>query len=156
MLRITPPELLGDLEAVRFRAFGVVRPQVDVDESPAVAVRHLRAEPVHVVVRARDREDRRVEDRRSQQLSRFEIVRDEHAALDAEARGVRGHAVREVPGGGAGEHRKSELDGARCGNRDDAVLVRQRRMVHRVVFHVQLADAEPLREPFAPHERRES
>ena len=76
VLRIAPPELLDDLEAHRLRALGVVRPQVDVDESPAVAVADLRAQPVHVVVVAGDGEDRRVEDRRPEQLARLEVVRE--------------------------------------------------------------------------------
>ena len=54
------------------------------------------------------------------------------------------------------DHLEAELDGARGGDRDDAVLVRQRRMIDRVVFEVQLAEPEPLREPVAADERRES
>src|SRR5688572_3904629 len=44
MPRIAPTELLDDLEPHGLRAFGVIRPQVDVDESPAVPIRHLRAQ----------------------------------------------------------------------------------------------------------------
>ena len=57
VLREAPAELLGDLEAVGLRALGVVRAQVDVGEPPAVLVRHLRAQPVHVVVVAADGDD---------------------------------------------------------------------------------------------------
>ena len=65
-------------------------------------------------------------------------------------------AVGEVAGRRARQHLEAELHGARRGDRDDAVLVRQRRMVHRVVLDVQLADAEPLGQAVAAHERREA
>ena len=155
VIRIAPAKLLHDLEPVRLRAFGVVRPQVDVHEAPAVAIRHLRAEAVHVVVGAGDGENRRVEDRGTEQFAGFEIVRDEHAALDAKPRRVRGHAVREVAGGRARKHLETKLQRPRRRHRDDAILVRQRRMVHRVIFDVQLAQAEAIGQPIAAHERRE-
>ena len=45
---------------------------------------------------------------------------------------------------------------ARGRDRHDAVLVRQRRMVDRVVLDVQLADAEPIGQTVAAHQRREA
>ena len=51
-----------------------------------------------------------------------------------------GDAVGEVAGRRAGEHLEAELHRARGGDRDDAVLVGQRRMVHRVVLDVELAE----------------
>ena len=98
MLGIAPSELLDDFEPHRLGAFGVVRAQVDVDEAPAIPIRHLRAQAIHIVVVARDGQDRRVEDRGSEQLAGFEIVGNEHAAVDAEAGGVCRHAVRQVAG----------------------------------------------------------
>jgi len=41
-------------------------------------------------------------------------------------------------------------------DRDDAVLVGERRMVDRIVLDVELAEAEPLGETVAAHERREA
>ncbi len=79
-----------------------------------------------------------------------------HAAFDPEARRVRRDAVREVAGGGAGEHLEAELDRPGRRDRDDAVLVGQRRMVDRVVLDVELADAEPVGQPSAAHQRREA
>ncbi len=76
VLRITPSKLLDDLEPHRLRAFGVVRAQVDVDEAPAVPIRHLRAQPVHIVVVAGDGENRRPEDGRPEQLPGLEVVRE--------------------------------------------------------------------------------
>src|SRR5262249_23141538 len=42
----------GDLEADRLGALGVERPQVHVDQAPAVLERHLRAEAVYLLVGA--------------------------------------------------------------------------------------------------------
>ena len=52
VLRRPPAQLLGDLEADRLRALGVERPQVDVDEAPAVLEGDLRAEAIDLVVGA--------------------------------------------------------------------------------------------------------
>src|SRR5262249_17302890 len=156
VLRVAPSELFDDLEPDRLRALGVVRTQVDVDESPAVAIGHLGAQPVHVVVGAGDRENRRIEDRGAEDLPRFEAVGNEHAALDPETGGVCRNAVRKVAGRRTREHVEPEFRRPRRGYRDDAILVRQRGMVHRVVLDVELADAEPPGEPIASDERRES
>jgi hypothetical protein len=129
MLRIAPAKLLGDLESQRLRAFGVVRAEVDVHESPAVPVCHLRAQPVHIVVVARDRQDGWIEDRGSEELPRFEVVGNEDATFDAEPRRMRRDAVREVAGRSAGEHVEPELHRPRRRHRDDTILVRERRMV---------------------------
>ena len=151
-----PAELLGDLEAVGLRALGVVGAQVDVREAPLVLVRHLRAQPVHVVVVAADGDDARPVDAGAGDLAGFEIVGDEDVAGEPEPRGVRGDAAGEVAGRRAGEDREPELDRARRGDRDDAILVGTGRMVDRVVLDVQLADAEPRGEPVGAHERREA
>ena len=156
VLRECPAELFGDFEAVGLRAFGVVAAQVDVRESPAVLLRNLRAQPVHIVVVALDGDDLRVVDARAENLARLEIVRNEDVALQPEARGVRRHAVGEVAGRRAAEHLESELDGTRRRNRDDAILVRERRMVDGIVLEIQLADAQLLRETIGFDERRES
>ena len=65
--RKLPPELFGDFEAVGLRAFGVIAAQIDVRESPAVLLRNLRAQPVHIVVVALDGDDLRVVDRPSRE-----------------------------------------------------------------------------------------
>src|SRR5262245_20781299 len=154
MVGISPSQLLHDLEPHRLGAFGVVRAQVDVHEAPAVTIGNLSAEPVHVVVVPGNGEDRRSKDRGAEQLPCFEIVGNEHAALEAKPRRVSGHAVGEVSGRRTGEHFEAEFHGARGRDRDDAILVRERRMVDRVVLDVELADAKPLRQARAAHERR--
>ena len=69
---------------------------------------------------------------------------------------MRRDAVGEVAGRRARDDLEPELDGARRRHRDDAVLVRQRRVIDGVVLDVELADAEPLRQPRAADERREA
>ena len=109
VIGISPAKLLGDLEAHRLGAFGVVAAQVDVGESPAVAIRDLRAQPVHVVVVAFDGDDVRAIDGGAENLRGLEVVRDEDVALQPETRGVRGDAAGEIAGGRAAEHREAEL-----------------------------------------------
>ena len=154
VLREPPAELLDDLEPDGLRAFGVVGAEVDVREPPAELVRNLRAQPVHVVVVPANADDVRPEDGGPEDLPELEIVRDEDVALEPEARGMGGHAVGEVAGRGGAEHLEAELDRAGRRHRDDAVLVRQRRMVHGIIFYVQLPQTELPREPIGAHERR--
>ena len=154
--RIAPAELLDDLEAVRFRSLRVIRPQVDVDEPPSIAIGDLRAQPIHVVVIAGDRQDRRSEDCRPKQLPRFEVIGNEDTAFDAEPGRVRRYAVGEVPGRSAGENLESQFHRPCRRHRDDAIFIGQRRMIHRIVFDVELVNPEPPRQPIAAHERGKS
>src|SRR5262245_37707604 len=124
VIGVLPAQLLDDLKSHRLRAFGVVRAQVDVHEAPAVAVRHLRAEPVHIVVIAVDGVNRRAEDRRTENLSLLEVVGNEHAAFEAETRRVRRDAVGEVTGRRTGDDLEPEFDGAGGCNRHHTILVR--------------------------------
>src|SRR5262249_47325260 len=88
-------------------------------------------------------------------LPGLEIVRYEHTTFDTQPRGVRRDAVGEVARRRAREHVEPELQRSRRCNGNDAILVRERRMVYRVVLDVQLADANPVRQPTGAHERRE-
>ena len=83
--REAPAELLGDLEAVRLGAFGVVGAQVDVGEAPAVPIGDLRAQPVDVVVVALDGDHAGPVDGRAHHLGGFEVVGDEDVADRARA-----------------------------------------------------------------------
>src|SRR6476646_10677759 len=66
IVRQAPAQLLGDFVTHGLRAFGVIRPQVHVDEAPAMLVRDLRAETVDVVVIAVNTHDLRAVDLRAQ------------------------------------------------------------------------------------------
>ena len=98
----------------------------------------------------------RLIDARADHLARLEVVGDEDVALEPEARRVRRDAVAQVAGRRAAEHREAELHGARGGDRHDAILVGQRRVIHAVVLDVELADAQRFREAIGLDERREA
>src|SRR6185436_7480677 len=53
------------------------------------------------------------------------------------------------------EYRESELDRLRRGDRHDAVFVREGRMIHRVVFDVELGNTECVSQAARTHQRRE-
>ena len=129
--RRAPAELLDDLERHRLGAFAVVRAQVHVHQSPPEAVGHLRAEPVHVVVRAAHAHQVRPKTLVADDLGRLEVVRDEDPGGEAGARRVRRDGVGEVASGRASDdvepERTRRVD--RCGH--DAVLEGQRRDVRR-------------------------
>ena len=155
MIGRAPAELLGDLEAEGARALGVVGPHVDVDEGPRLGLRHLRAEPVHVVVGALDHHERRVVDAAADDLALLEVVRDEDDRLHPGAGAVRGDGVREVAGAGAGDAGVAELARLRDRDGDDAVLERPRR-VDGVVLDPEPLEAERRRQVVGAQQRREA
>ena len=157
VLRQPPAELLGDLEAVGLGAFGVVRPQVHVDDRPAVLVGDLGAEAVDVVVVAADADHGA--GRRSSEPSTFPCSRSCGIITKQRARPAR-------------RGRRWSWRGCRCEAQptvskpnsialrdrdgDDAVLVASRSGSCSVVLDPELAAAELLAEPLGPHQRREA
>ena len=156
VLRQPPAELLGDLEAVGLGALGVVRAQVDVDDRPAVLVGDLGAQPVDVVVVAADLHEPRPEHERRHDLARLEVVGNEDDGAEPRGGGVGRDGVGEVAGRGAADGVEAELDRARDGHRDHAVLVAEGRVVGAVVLEVELAHAQLAAQALGPHERREA
>ena len=127
--RQPPAQLLGDLVADGLGALGVVGPHVDVDEGPVLAlVGQFGREPVHVVVAAIDGDQRAAVHGRGDDLLRLQVGRDQHHGADARAGRRRGHRVRQVAGGRAGQHLVAHLDRGREGDGDDAVLERVSRV----------------------------
>ena len=108
VVRETPAELLGDFKANCLGAFGIEGAQVDVDETPVVAIGDLRAETIDVVVVAVDADQRRAVNLGVENLRRLEIGGDEDVGLEAEARGVRGNGVGQVAGRRAADGVKSK------------------------------------------------
>ena len=102
--RQPPAELLGDLVAQRLGALGVVGPDVDVDERPALLLAgDLRREPVDVVVVALHGHQRAAVHRGGDDLGALEVLGDEDHGLHAGAGAGRGDRVGEVAGRGARE-----------------------------------------------------
>ena len=151
-----PTEGLGHLEGQRLRALGVVGPHVDVHERPGrVLRRQLRAQPVHVVVVALDRDEVAAVHRGGGDLHLLEVVGDEHVALHPGPGRVGGHRVGQVAGGRAGRDLEPELPGLRQGDGHDPVLERPRG-VEGVVLHPHLAQSQLRRQPVGPHQRCEA
>src|SRR5580704_6084213 len=151
-----PAKLLRHFEAEGLRALGVERPQVDIDEGPAVLVRDFAAQAVHVVVVAANRDNARAVNRRADDFSRLHAFGHEDVALQPRARRVRRDRGRKVAGRSAGHGGEAEL--ARLGdrNRHDAVLVRQRRMIDGVVLYIEMLKPEFGAQPLAMYQRREA
>src|SRR5262245_4137167 len=129
VIGIGPSQLLDDLKSHRLGAFGVEAAQVDVCKPPAVSIRDLRAQPIHIVVVAFDGHDVWPIDGGAENLRWLEIVRDEDVTRQTETRRVRGHASSKVAGRCAGEDREIELDRLAGRDRYHAVLIREGRMV---------------------------
>ena len=154
-IRSLPPELLRELVGERLRAFGVVRPQIDVDEPPRELERQLDGESRAVVVRPVDGVDLRAVDGGGRELLRLEVAGDEDGSLEAFCGCTRRHGTGQVPGGGARERVQAELLRLAGGDGDDAILEGMRR-VGRIQLEPQLADPELLGEAGRRHERRQT
>ena len=151
-VRRPPAQRLGDLERQGLGALGVERAQVDVDEAPAGLVGHLEAQPVDVVVRSLDRDDRRPVRQGMVHLGRFEVGRDEDVGRQSE-RGRRGSRCSgEVPGRRAGQRFHPELHRPSRRHRDRPILEAERR-VAGVVLDPQPVEAEGRRQPIGRQER---
>ena len=151
-----PSPLLGDLEAHRLGALGVVGAQVDVDDAPAVAVADLRAEPVHAVVVATHADERRAIDGGAHELGGLEVLGHEDDRAQARRGRARRHRVGEVPGRRAADRVHAELPRLAERHRHQPVLERQRGMTGRVVLHPEVGDAEALAEAGSGEERGEA
>ena len=110
MVRHAPAELLSHLVTQRLAALGIVGAHVDVDEGPVVVVAHLAAQPVHFVVGAFHRYQRRVVHRGADDLAALQISRNEYHRVDPRPRGMGGHTAGQVPGAGARQGFVAELN----------------------------------------------
>src|SRR5207245_10485319 len=107
----TPAELLGNIVSYGLRALAVLGAQVDVHDSPAESVRHLRAQPVDVVVRPPHAHQAGPVHARPDDLRRFELLGDEDPGREPGAGRVGGDGVREVAGRRAADHVETEGSG---------------------------------------------
>ncbi len=151
-----PAELFGDLEAHRLRSLRVVRPQIHIDEAPAIGVRDLRAQAIHLVIISVDANHARAIDLGIQNFCRLKIGGDEDARVQSGARGLRRNCVRQISGGRAAYDFK--LKSLRCGERDgdDAVFERQGWKTDGVVFYIKIARTQAFAKTISADERREA
>ena len=109
VLRDTPAELLDHFKAQALRTLGVVGPDVDINECPAVFAGNFGAEPVHFIVVAFDANDLRAVNQRIHYLALFEIGGNEDVSLESGGGGIRGDGVGQVAGRGASDCVKAEF-----------------------------------------------
>ena len=93
MRGIAPAQLLDNLECDGLRPFGVIAPQVDVRECPAIPVTNLGTQTVHVIIGAVDANHVGPRYGRPQNLARFQTLRNKDVALKAKPRRMRGHTI---------------------------------------------------------------
>ena len=152
----SPAQLLGDLVANGLRAFGVIRTQVHIHESPVVLVGDLRAQAVHLVVAAGDAHQLRAIHLGAHNLCRLEIGGNEDPGLESVARGLGRDRVRQVAGRGARHGIESERARLRQRHRHHAILKAQRGQADRVVLQVEILRAQLLGQTRRLQQRRES
>ena len=151
-----PAELFGDLKTHRLGTFRVVRAQVDVDETPTVLARDLRAQAVDLIIRAMDADDVGAVHQRAEHLAAFQVGGDEHIAFQPGGGGLRGDGVGQVARRGAGNGFQPEFacTGQRHG--DNPVLEGKGGVINRVVLDVEFAQAQPPRQSVGADQRREA
>ena len=148
-----PPELFGALEEKRLRTLGVVGPQREVHEPPALLVGETRAQAIHLVVGAAHSDHGRAVRGGARDLALVGRRGNEDERAKPVARGGRGHRAREVSGRRARERIETELERAREGERHRTVLERQRGIA-RVVLQEQPIDADGVTQAVRTQERR--
>src|SRR4051794_26243590 len=109
MIRRAPPELLGDFEAQRFRAFGVVRPDVDVDKRPLKGIGYFGAEPVDIIVVPLDPDDVRVVDTGADDFTALEVRGNKDKSAKVRFGAIRRDGARQISCRGAGHRVETQL-----------------------------------------------
>src|SRR6266481_2010913 len=141
VIRQGPAKLFGDFVAVRFRAFGIVRAQIHVDEAPLKAVGDLRAKAIDVIIVAVDAHDARSVNRGVEHLGGLEVGRNEHAGVEALLRRLRGDSVGKVAGRRAADGGEVETTGGRKSCRHDAIFKGKRWEADSIVFEINVLQA---------------
>ena len=144
LLRQPPTKLFGDLVAKRLRPFGVVGPQVDVDESPVGSdglADQLPAQAVHVVVCAVDCNERSAVNGRGDYLARLEVVWDDDYRIQSGTRRGGCYRVSQVAGRCARQGRQPQLPRGVQSDGNYPILERVRR-VPTVVLDPKSSDSQ--------------
>src|ERR1700746_2898003 len=137
-----PTQLLDDLETHRFRPFGIVGAEVNVDESPTVFSGDCRAKAIHVVIRALNSNNICAENQRTKNFARFQIRRYQDKALQARRSRIGRDRIRQISGRCAGHGIYPEFFGPAKSDRDNAILKGEGGIIDRVVLYVKLPDTE--------------
>ncbi len=146
VVRKPPAELLGNFVADGLGAFGVIGAQVHVHESPAVFLRDLRAQAVHLIIIAGNAHQFRAEDLCPCNFRGLEIGGNKDPRVETFACGLGGDGIGQVSGRRAAYDLKSEPARRGQGGGHDAIFKRKRRETNRVVFQVQIFCVQPFAE----------
>ena len=156
VVRQAPAELFGDFVAHGLRAFRVIGPQVHVHKSPVEFLRDLRAQPVHLIVVARDPHQLRAEDLRAGNFCRLKVGGNENPRVETFARGLRGHGICQIARRRAAHHLESKPARRRQSHRHHAILEGEGGEADGIVLHVEIAGSEPLAQVTRFHQRRKA
>ncbi|GBD37168.1 hypothetical protein HRbin36_02298 [bacterium HR36] len=93
MLRQSPTELLCDFVSQRLGTFRIKRPQVDIDQAPAIFEGNLCTQAVDLVVSPLNTNQTCAINRGADDLGLLNLCWDENVGNHARSRGVGGNAV---------------------------------------------------------------
>ena len=96
-----PAQLLGNLIAEGFGTLCVIRPDIDVHESPTIFVGYLAAQPVDFIVVPIDFHQNGTVNQCPNDLPLLQAGRDKDKTLETRFRRMGSNRVGEVPGRGA-------------------------------------------------------
>jgi len=137
-----PTQLLDDLETHRFRSFGIVGAEVNVDESPTVFSCDFRAKAIHVVIRALNSDNVCAENQRTKNFAWFQIRRYQDKALQPRRSCIGRDRICKISGRRACHGTYPKLFGPAKSDRDNAILKGEGGIIDRVVLYVKLPDTE--------------
>ena len=98
----------------------------------------LRAQPVHLVVAARDAHQLRAENLRADNFCRLKIGRNKDHRFESIARGLGRHRIRQIAGGRAGNSIEAKIARLRQSHRDHAVFEAQGGQTHGVILQIEV------------------
>ena len=131
----------------RLRALAVERAQVDVDETPAVCVRDLGAQPVHAVVVAAHPDQRGAVDRAARDLGPLEVLGRRTTERRPAAAAAAAVAFARLPVEAQPTTEMPSSTAFETATDAHPVLERERRVAGGVVLDPKVPDPEPRTEP---------
>ena len=118
-----PTERLCHLEVMGLGTFGIIGPQINVDEGPAVFVTDLTTESIDVIIVAFDRDGFWPVNGGTNDLSLFQAVGNKDVTLQSGSRCMCCDCVGEISGRRAGHGVESEFYSFGNCHCDDAIFV---------------------------------
>ena len=142
VVRQSPSQLFGDFKSHGLRAFRVIRTQIHIDEAPSVFVRDLRAQPIHLVVAARNANQLRAINLRAQNFCRLKICGNEDPRFESVARRLRRNRIGKIPGRRTRHRIEAEAPRLRQSHCDHAVFEAERGQTNGVILDEEMFGAK--------------